>query len=138
MTGQHADGGQQRRGFGVAAGLDPAVAAPLAARCEELGYSSIWSNDHPAASGLETGAAFAEGTASLELGVAVMALDRHRPAEINATIERLEGAKDQAAEGRAICAELIAGLREIQGVAGAHVMAPAQGPDAIAQVLSSL
>jgi len=51
------------------------------------------------------------------------------------TIQRLEGAKDQAAEGRAICAELIAGLREIRGVAGAHVMAPAQGPDAIAQVL---
>ena len=51
------------------------------------------------------------------------------------TIQRLEGAKDQAAEGRAICAELIAGLREIRGVAGAHVMAPAQGPEAIAQVL---
>jgi methylenetetrahydrofolate reductase (NADH) len=55
-----------------------------------------------------------------------------------ATIQRLEGAKDQAAEGRAICVELIRGLREIEGVAGAHVMAPAQGPDAIAQVLSSL
>jgi methylenetetrahydrofolate reductase (NADPH) len=56
----------------------------------------------------------------------------------DATIARLENAKDQAAEGRAICAELIAGLRAIDGVAGAHVMAPAQGPDAIAQVLSSL
>jgi methylenetetrahydrofolate reductase (NADPH) len=53
-----------------------------------------------------------------------------------ATIQRLDGAKDQAAEGRAICAELIAGLREIRGVAGAHVMAPAQGPEAIAQVLA--
>ncbi len=53
-----------------------------------------------------------------------------------ATIQRLEAAKDQAAEGRAICKELIAGLREIRGVAGAHVMAPAQGPEAIAQVLS--
>ena len=53
----------------------------------------------------------------------------------DATIQRLESAKDQAAEGRAICAELIAGLREIRGVAGAHVMAPAQGPEAIAQVL---
>jgi methylenetetrahydrofolate reductase (NADPH) len=53
----------------------------------------------------------------------------------DATIQRLEGAKDQAAEGRAICAELIAGLRDIRGVAGAHVMAPAQGPEAIAQVL---
>ncbi len=55
-----------------------------------------------------------------------------------ATIERLDAAKDQAAEGRKICAELIRGLREIPGVAGAHLMAPAQGPDAIAQVLESL
>ncbi len=54
-----------------------------------------------------------------------------------ATIARLDAAKDQAAEGRAICAELIAGLRDIPGVAGAHVMAPAQGPEAIAQVLSA-
>ena len=65
------------RGFGVAAGLDPEVATPLAARCEELGYSSMWSNDHPGANGLETLAAFAQGTTSLDLGVAVMALDRH-------------------------------------------------------------
>jgi methylenetetrahydrofolate reductase (NADPH) len=55
-----------------------------------------------------------------------------------AIIARLEGAKDQAAEGRRVCAELIAGLREIPGVAGAHVMAPAQGTDAIAAVLDSL
>jgi alkanesulfonate monooxygenase SsuD/methylene tetrahydromethanopterin reductase-like flavin-dependent oxidoreductase (luciferase family) len=77
------------RGFGVAAGLDPAVATPLAARCEELGYASVWSNDHPAANGLETVAAFAEGSERLELGVAVMALDRHRAAEINATLDDL-------------------------------------------------
>jgi methylenetetrahydrofolate reductase (NADPH) len=56
----------------------------------------------------------------------------------DATIARLEGAEDQRAEGRKICAELIEGLKEIPGVAGAHVMAPAQGPDAIAQVLESL
>ncbi len=77
------------RGFGVAAGLDPAVAAPLAARCEELGYSSVWSNDHPGAQGLETAAAFAEGSSALELGVAVIALDRQGPREINARIEQL-------------------------------------------------
>ena len=76
------------RGFGVAAGLDPEVATPLATRCAELGYSSMWSNDHPGALGLETLAAFAEGT-DLELGVAVMALDRHDPIEINAAVERL-------------------------------------------------
>ncbi len=54
-----------------------------------------------------------------------------------ATIARLEGAADQAAEGRKICAELIAGLKEIPGVAGAHIMAPAQGTNAIAAVLGS-
>ncbi len=78
-----------QRGFGVAAGLDPEVAAPLAARCAELGYSSMWSNDHPGALGLETLAVFAGAAPELELGVAVMALDRHQPAEIADHIERL-------------------------------------------------
>jgi alkanesulfonate monooxygenase SsuD/methylene tetrahydromethanopterin reductase-like flavin-dependent oxidoreductase (luciferase family) len=77
------------RGFGVAAGLDPEVATPLAARCEELGYTSMWANDHPAASGLETLAAFAEGSAAMQLGVGVLAIDRHPPASINERIEAL-------------------------------------------------
>ena len=84
MSGQSA-AGARRRGFGVAAGLDPAVAGRLAARCAELGYSSLWSNDHPGALGLETLAAFAEAAPELELGVAVMALDRHSPDEIAPT-----------------------------------------------------
>ena len=78
-----------KEGFGVAAGLDPEVATPLAARCQELGYSSMWSNDHPGANGLDTLAAFAEGTPELELGVAVMALDRHEPTGINERIDTL-------------------------------------------------
>jgi alkanesulfonate monooxygenase SsuD/methylene tetrahydromethanopterin reductase-like flavin-dependent oxidoreductase (luciferase family) len=77
------------RGFGVAAGLDPEVASPLAARCQELGYSSMWSNDHPGAKGLETLAEFAKGADRVDLGVAVIALDRHGPAEIAADLERL-------------------------------------------------
>jgi len=77
----------QDRGFGVAAGLDPEVATPLAARCAELGYTSMWSNDHPAASGLETLADFAQGSGDVELGVAVIALDRFSPAEINTKID---------------------------------------------------
>jgi alkanesulfonate monooxygenase SsuD/methylene tetrahydromethanopterin reductase-like flavin-dependent oxidoreductase (luciferase family) len=71
----------------VAAGLDPEIATPLASRCRELGYASMWSNDHPGATGLATLAAFAKGTSELELGVAVMALDRHQPAGINAHID---------------------------------------------------
>src|SRR4051794_32837048 len=75
------------RGFGVAAGLDPEGASPLAARCQELGYGSIWSNDTPFANGFETLAAFAKGSDELDLGVTI-ALDRHDPAAINEQIER--------------------------------------------------
>jgi alkanesulfonate monooxygenase SsuD/methylene tetrahydromethanopterin reductase-like flavin-dependent oxidoreductase (luciferase family) len=76
------------RGFGVAAGLDPEVARPLAARCAELGYDSMWSNDHPGAKGLETLARFAEAAPRVDLGVAVIALDRTPPGTIAADIER--------------------------------------------------
>ena len=51
-----------------------------------------------------------------------------------AIIKRLEGADDQKAEGRAICAELLQGFSEIRGCAGAHLMAPHQEA-ACAQVI---
>jgi alkanesulfonate monooxygenase SsuD/methylene tetrahydromethanopterin reductase-like flavin-dependent oxidoreductase (luciferase family) len=76
------------RGFGVAAGLDPAVAGPLAERCVELGYASLWSNDTPLANGLETLAAFASAASGLELGC-TLALDRHPPAQIAAKIDEV-------------------------------------------------
>ena len=49
----------------------------------------MWSNDHPGAKGLETLAAYARGAERIDLGVAVIALDRHSPAEIAADIDRL-------------------------------------------------
>lgn len=55
-----------------------------------------------------------------------------------AWIERLERAADPAAEGVALCADLIAGLREIRGVAGVHIMAPVGGSDALGQVLDRI
>jgi len=77
------------RGFGVAAGLDPEVARPLAERCAALGYGSMWSNDHPGAKGLETLVEFGAAAPGLDLGVAVIALDRTPPEVIAADIERL-------------------------------------------------
>ncbi|MEX0992797.1 MAG: LLM class flavin-dependent oxidoreductase [Solirubrobacterales bacterium] len=71
--------------MGVAAGLELETARELAAHCERLGYASMWSNDHPMASGLETVATFAEAS-SLDVGVAVLALDRHSPQDIAAKI----------------------------------------------------
>ena len=76
------------QGLGVTAGLDPAVARDLAARCAELGYGSLWSNDDPTAPGLETLAHFAAGAPELDLGVGVLPLDRYPPAQIAAEIDR--------------------------------------------------
>ncbi len=76
------------RGFGVAAGLDPEVARALAASCAKLGYASIWSNDHPGAKGLETLAEFGAAAPGIDLGVAVIALDRTPPEAIAADLRR--------------------------------------------------
>jgi alkanesulfonate monooxygenase SsuD/methylene tetrahydromethanopterin reductase-like flavin-dependent oxidoreductase (luciferase family) len=72
----------------VAAGLDADVARALAACCGELGYASLWSNDHPMASGLETAAEFAAAS-NLDIGVAVLPLDRHDPAGIASKVGQL-------------------------------------------------
>jgi methylenetetrahydrofolate reductase (NADPH) len=55
-----------------------------------------------------------------------------------AVIDRLERASEPAAEGQAICAELIDGLKKIPDVAGAHIMAPGGGTSAIAAVLDRI
>ncbi len=51
-----------------------------------------------------------------------------------AIIKRLDGADNQKAEGRAICTELLQGFSEINGCAGAHLMAPHQ-EEACARVI---
>jgi 5,10-methylenetetrahydrofolate reductase len=51
-----------------------------------------------------------------------------------AIIKRLDGADNQKTEGRAICAELLQGFSEINGCAGAHLMAPHQ-EEACARVI---
>ena len=54
------------------------------------------------------------------------------------TIKRLEQADDAKQEGRKICAELIQQYREIPGLAGVHIMAPAQKTNAIAESIALL
>ena len=77
------------RAFGVTAGLDRSVAEPLAGRCGMLGYVSMWSSDIPQASGLDTVAIYAHSVPGIDLGVAVLALDRHTPESIARRIEEL-------------------------------------------------
>jgi len=42
----------------------------------------------------------------------------------DSTVARLEAASDPAAEGRALCVDLMRELAAIPGVAGVHIMAP--------------
>jgi alkanesulfonate monooxygenase SsuD/methylene tetrahydromethanopterin reductase-like flavin-dependent oxidoreductase (luciferase family) len=78
------------RGLGINAGLEAGLARDLASRCLQLGYHSLWSNDEPGASGLETVAHFAAATRRIELGVGVLPLDRHSVASIASEVDRLE------------------------------------------------
>jgi len=77
------------------------------------------------------------GVVPLKSARAARWMRKHLPGTIipDATIARLEGAADPAAEGRRLCIELMHELAEVPGVAGAHVMAPANA-DAIPQVLA--
>jgi alkanesulfonate monooxygenase SsuD/methylene tetrahydromethanopterin reductase-like flavin-dependent oxidoreductase (luciferase family) len=77
------------RGLGITAGLDAGLTRDLGARCEALGYHSLWSNDEPTSSGLETLAHLAAAAPRLELGVGVLPLDRHQPSRIVTAIDRL-------------------------------------------------
>jgi alkanesulfonate monooxygenase SsuD/methylene tetrahydromethanopterin reductase-like flavin-dependent oxidoreductase (luciferase family) len=77
------------RGLGITAGLEAQLVLDLAARCEHLGYHSLWSNDEPAASGLETLAHLAAAAPRLELGVGVLPLDRHQPSQIATELDRV-------------------------------------------------
>lgn len=78
-----------RRGLGITAGLDAGLARHVAARCEQLGYDSVWSNDEPVARGLDTVAQFAVATEAVDLGVGVLPLHRYDAEEIAAEVRRL-------------------------------------------------
>ena len=68
----------------------PRSARELArAAAQSLGYASLWSNDHPMASGLETAARVrGRPRPALDVGVAVLALDRHSPPDVAAQDRR--------------------------------------------------
>jgi alkanesulfonate monooxygenase SsuD/methylene tetrahydromethanopterin reductase-like flavin-dependent oxidoreductase (luciferase family) len=122
------------RGFGVTGGLDPEIATPLAARCQELGYDSMWSNDHPGAKGIETLAAYAKGADRIDLGVTI-ALDRQSPAEISDDIEHLGLNRDRLwlAIGAGLTKKPLTRMREElprlrDALSGTRLVLAAMGP----------
>ena len=56
----------------------------------------------------------------------------------DAVMQRLEQSDDEAAEGHRICVELINRYRDVPGIAGVHIMAPAQSTQRIADVVDAL
>jgi methylenetetrahydrofolate reductase (NADPH) len=54
-----------------------------------------------------------------------------------AVMRRMENAHDAATEGHRICVELIDAYRNMEGVAGVHIMAPAQSSQRIVDVIDS-
>lgn len=70
------------RGFGIPATDDANRARTVATGCEQLGYSSIWTNDTPAADGILTAARLLEASDRLRVGVGVVACDRRPPQQI--------------------------------------------------------
>ena len=122
------------RAFGVTAGLDPEVASPLAGRCQELGYGSMWSSDIPGADGLDTVAAYAKGAGRIELGVTI-ALDRHSPESMASDIERLglDGERLWLAVGAGTAEKPLTRMREAlpalrEALPGIRLAIAAMGP----------
>lgn len=56
----------------------------------------------------------------------------------DSVIQRLQNTDDEAAEGHQICVELIQQYRDMPGVAGVHIMAPAQKAQRIADVVDAV
>jgi alkanesulfonate monooxygenase SsuD/methylene tetrahydromethanopterin reductase-like flavin-dependent oxidoreductase (luciferase family) len=115
--------------------LDPEVARPLAARCAELGYDSVWSNDHPGAKGLGTLAEFAKGSAEIELGVGVIALDRTPPEQIAADLAQfgVDPAKLWLGVGAGFTEKPLTAMREVlpvlrERLPGVKLVLAAMGP----------
>jgi alkanesulfonate monooxygenase SsuD/methylene tetrahydromethanopterin reductase-like flavin-dependent oxidoreductase (luciferase family) len=69
-------------GFGIAGAVDHSIAADLATKAQEFGFSTYWVNDTPDGEGLASLAAVAAVTATIQLGVGVIPVDRQPPEAI--------------------------------------------------------
>ncbi|CAN5871453.1 LLM class F420-dependent oxidoreductase [soil metagenome] len=78
------------RAFALPATGEQERAQQIAARVEELGYSSIWSNDTPGADGIVTAAMMADATQTIRVGIGVVAVSRRPPTEIVDALRELE------------------------------------------------
>jgi alkanesulfonate monooxygenase SsuD/methylene tetrahydromethanopterin reductase-like flavin-dependent oxidoreductase (luciferase family) len=125
-------------GFGVVAGLDPALLAPLAVEVAAFGYGAFWINDsgRPDADGL-AGLALVDRVApTLDLGVGVLPLDRRaipdiarEVRELGLPLDRLRlgvGSGGEMGRPLGLVRDGVAALRE--QLPGARIFVSALGP----------
>jgi alkanesulfonate monooxygenase SsuD/methylene tetrahydromethanopterin reductase-like flavin-dependent oxidoreductase (luciferase family) len=124
-----------RLGLGIAAGPDPGHLAALAREAEDLGYDSMWTNDHPAGDGLAQLSAWAGRSERIRLCVGVLALDRHDPRVIAERLRELDLPLDRLLVGLGsgftdrplkVMREGVAALREANPQV--HIAVAAMGP----------
>jgi alkanesulfonate monooxygenase SsuD/methylene tetrahydromethanopterin reductase-like flavin-dependent oxidoreductase (luciferase family) len=61
---------------------DLELAATVGASAEELGYSSVWTNDAPPGDGLEVAGAMLAATNGIRVGIGAVPCDRRPPADV--------------------------------------------------------
>src|SRR5882762_968944 len=74
--------GAGRRGFAMPATPDLELAATVGASAEELGYSSVWTNDAPPGDGLEMAGAMLAATKAIRVGIGAVPCDRRPPVDV--------------------------------------------------------
>jgi alkanesulfonate monooxygenase SsuD/methylene tetrahydromethanopterin reductase-like flavin-dependent oxidoreductase (luciferase family) len=82
-----------RRGFAISATRDLDLAAAVAREVEPLGYATVWTNDTPAADGLDVAGAMLGATRRIRVAVGVVPCDRRPPHEIAPRISSLDLAR---------------------------------------------
>lgn len=79
------------RGFGIAAATDPKLVVAAARLVEELGYSTLWTNDNPMnADGMEVAASMIAATTRIRVGIGVMPIDSRPPLVIVSRLRELQ------------------------------------------------
>lgn len=122
------------RSFGITGSTDPALAARLAARLEQLGYRALWVNETPGGDALAVLAAAAGSTTTLGLATGVIPIDRtpgteiaRRVRELGLPLDRLRVGVGSGASRKPI-GLVERGVAELREVDGLRVIVGALGP----------
>ena len=77
------------RGFGIAGTLELSIVRELSIQAENAGFRAFWSNDTPNGDGLVAIAEASKVTATIDIGVGVVAVDHRDGPETAARVEEL-------------------------------------------------